>query len=125
MVAEMRDSVRIFHLQMSTRITAEVQKCKKALKEIREDRNNSKQGGAFFLKNIVTNPIYSDSFQGFYSVVGQRPLASKSAESIVEHGKHSPYANTAALNSSGETLNLDGDRDKCHAFNLRSDVALY
>lgn len=124
-VAEMRDSVRIFHLQMSTRITAEVQKCKKALKEIREDRNNSKQGGAFFLKNIVTNPIYSDSSQGFYSVVGQRPLASKSAESIVEHGKHSPYANTAALNSSGETLNLDGDRDKCHAFNLRSEVALY
>ncbi|XP_022801150.1 uncharacterized protein LOC111338870 isoform X2 [Stylophora pistillata] len=125
LVAEMRDSVRIFHSQMSTRITAEMGKCRQALKEIREDRNNSKQGGSFFLKNIVTNPIYSDSSQGFYSVVGQRPLASKSAESIVEHGKHSPYANTAALNSSGETLSLGGDRDKCHALNLRSEVALH
>lgn len=57
--------------------------------------------------------------------MGQRPLVSKSAESIVEHGKHTSYANTATLNSSGETLSLGGDRDKCHAFDLDSEVALH
>ena len=65
----MKDFVRIFHSQMSTRISSEMDKCKQVLRDIREERNISKQGGALLLNNIKTNPIYSDSSEGCDSVV--------------------------------------------------------
>lgn len=109
----MRDFVRIFHSQMSTRISSEMDKCKQILRDIREERNISKQGGALLLNNIKTNPIYSDSSEGCDSVVAQRPLVFKSAKSIEELNKHNNFVNIAALNSSGENLSLESDSDNC------------
>ena len=109
----MRDFVRIFHSQMSTRISSEMDKCKQVLRDIREERNISKQGGALLLNNIKTNPIYSDSSEGCDSVVAQRPLVFKSAKSIEELNKHNTFVNIAALNSSGENLSLESDSDNC------------
>nr|XP_058971271.1 uncharacterized protein LOC131797634 [Pocillopora verrucosa] len=113
LVAEMRDFVRIFHSQMSTRISSEMDKCKQVLRDIREERNISKQGGALLLNNVKTNPIYSDASEGCDSVVAQRPLVFKSAKSIEELNKHNTFVNTAALNSSGENLSLESDSDNC------------
>ncbi|CAH3162903.1 unnamed protein product [Pocillopora meandrina] len=114
LVAEMRDFVRIFHSQMSTRISSEMDKCKQILRDIREERNISKQGGALLLNNVKTNPIYSDASEGCDSVVAQRPLVFKSAKSIEELNKHNTFVNrTAALNSSGENLSLESDSDNC------------
>ena len=110
----MRDFVRIFHSQMSTRISSEMDKCKQVLRDIREERNISKQGGALLLNNVKTNPIYSDASEGCDSVVAQRPLVFKSAKSIEELNKHNTFVNrTAALNSSGENLSLERDSDNC------------
>ena len=109
----MRDFVRIFHSRMSTRISSEMDKCKQVLRDIREERNISKQGGALLLNNVKTNPIYSDASEGCDSIVAQRPLVLKSAKSIEELNKHNTFVNIAALNSSGENLSLESDSDNC------------
>ena len=98
---------------MSTRISSEMDKCKQVLRDIIEERNISKQGGALLLNNVKTNPIYSDASEGCDSVVAQRPLVFKSAKSIEELNKHNTFVNIAALNSSGENLSLESDSDNC------------